>query len=88
MFFIRSDHGTEFKGELNVWCVANVVHRQYSAVYTPEQNGRAERANRDEIERASALLFQRDCPVKFWPSAMEEHTSRIGFTPPANLAPR
>ena len=68
---IRSDHGTEFKGELDVWCVAHGVHRQYSAVYTPEQNGRAERANRDEIEGARALLFQRDCPVKFWPFAME-----------------
>ena len=68
---IRSDNGTEFQGELTMWCTANGVHRQYSAVYTPEQNGRAERANRDEIEGARALLIQRDCPVRFWPYAME-----------------
>lgn len=54
-----------------MWCKRNGVHRQYSAVYTPEQNGRAERANRDEIEGARALLLQRHCPTRFWPLAME-----------------
>ena len=68
---IRSDHGTEFQGALAMWCKRQGVHRQYSAVYTPEQNGRAERANRDEIEGARALLFQRNCPKKFWPHAMD-----------------
>lgn len=68
---IRSDNGTEFKAELSVWCTAHGVHRQYSAMYTPEQNGRAERVNREEIEGARALLFQRACPTRYWPFAME-----------------
>ena len=71
MLCIRSDQGTEFKGELDAWCKRHGVHRQYSAVYTPEQNGRAERVNRDVIEGTRALLFQRACPTRFWPYAME-----------------
>lgn len=67
---VRSDNGTEFQGDFDVWCTQHGVHRQYSAVYTPEQNGRAERMNRTIIERTRALLLQRDCPFKFWPLGM------------------
>jgi hypothetical protein len=68
---IRSDHGTEFKAELDAWCKQYGVHREYSAVEIPQQNGRAERANRDMIEGTRALLMQRKCPPRFWPFAME-----------------
>lgn len=68
---IRSDNGTEFKGDLDAWCKQHGVHREYSAPYTPEQNGRAERMNRTIIERTRALILQRDCPRKFWPLAMK-----------------
>lgn len=66
---IRSDNGTEFKGELDVWCAQHGVRREYSAPYTPEQNGRSERMNRTYIEFGRALLLQRDCAKKFWPLA-------------------
>lgn len=68
---VRTDNGTEFQGGFDVWCKQQGVHRQYSAPYTPEQNGRAERMNRTVLERTRALLFQRDCHPKFWPLAME-----------------
>jgi transposase InsO family protein len=42
---IRSDQRTEFQGEFGVWCKLNGVRRQYGAVYTPQQNGRAVRMN-------------------------------------------
>lgn len=67
---IRSDNGTEFQGDLASWCKHHGVKREYSAVYTPEQNGRAERMNRTLIEGTRALLLQRDCPTRFWPLAM------------------
>jgi transposase InsO family protein len=68
---IRSDQGTEFQGEFAVWCKRNGVRRQYSAVYKPQQNGRAERMNRTVLEMARALLMQRECAVKYWPLAMQ-----------------
>jgi hypothetical protein len=68
---VRSDHGTEFQGASSAWCIHFGVRREYSAVYTPEQNGRSELLNRTYIEGARVLLFQRHCPRYYRPCAMK-----------------
>jgi transposase InsO family protein len=80
---IRSDNGTEFQGELTVWCQQHGVLRQYSAVYTPTQNGRAERKNRTIVEGSRAQLLQRDTPVRFWPFAMQATAYILNRVPAA-----
>jgi hypothetical protein len=53
---IRTDRGTEFMNKtFHAFCAENGIHTEYSAAYTPEQNGRAERMNRTVIEKARTL---------------------------------
>ena len=65
----RSDQGSEYAGFEKYLKAEGVVH-QYSAVRTPQQNGRAERLNRTLIERTRALLFQHNCPAVLWTEAI------------------
>src|SRR3954468_1941668 len=53
MLIIRSDNGTEFKNyTLNDFLSDEGIKHQYSAAYTPQQNGVSERKNRTLIEMA------------------------------------
>ncbi|XP_076935408.1 uncharacterized protein LOC143602045 [Bidens hawaiensis] len=54
---IRCDNGTEFKNSsLNYFCVEKGVLQQYSSARTPQQNGVAERRNKNLIEAARTTL--------------------------------
>lgn len=48
----------------------NYIKRHYSNVYTPQQNGLAERMNRTLIERAKCMLFDTDLPKHHWAEAI------------------
>ncbi|KAK9071891.1 hypothetical protein SSX86_008322 [Deinandra increscens subsp. villosa] len=68
---IRSDNGTEFKNaELNMFCGEKGIERQYSAPYTPQQNGVAERRNRTLIKAARTMLCEARLPIFFWAEAV------------------
>ncbi|KAJ9553579.1 hypothetical protein OSB04_017624 [Centaurea solstitialis] len=68
---IRSDNGTEFKNaDLNSFCEAKGIERQYSAPRTPQQNGVAERRNRTLIEAARTMLVDSKLPIPFWAEAV------------------
>jgi transposase InsO family protein len=67
---LRTDRGTEFKGQLALFALKNGIIRQSSAPEVPEQNGRAERLNRTLIERTRAILFEHQVPKELWPDAM------------------
>ena len=67
---LRTDQGTEFLGVLSDYCTRKGISRQTSTVYTPEQNGRAERLNRTLIERSRALLLEHNLPKLVWSEAM------------------
>ncbi|KAJ0466681.1 putative RNA-directed DNA polymerase [Helianthus annuus] len=68
---IRSDNGTEFKNRiLDLYCLRKGIEHQYSAPYTPQQNGVAERKNRTLIEAARTMLSDSKLPVLFWGEAM------------------
>jgi transposase InsO family protein len=64
---IRSDNGTEFKNmDIEEWCDEEGVKHEFSATYTPQQNGVVERKNKTLITLAIALLDEYGTPKKFW----------------------
>ncbi|KAK1697381.1 hypothetical protein QYE76_014078, partial [Lolium multiflorum] len=68
---IRSDNGSEFKNyTLNDFLSDEGIRHQYSAAYTPQQNGVAERKNRTLMDMArvfdvSSGIIIESCSVKF-----------------------
>ena len=68
---IRSDNGTEFKNnKMLEYCNEHGVLHEFSAPYTPQQNGVAERKNRTIIETARTMLSDSKLPVNFWTEAV------------------
>ncbi|PNW85386.1 hypothetical protein CHLRE_03g183950v5 [Chlamydomonas reinhardtii] len=68
---LRSDNGGEYHAEqLEQWLRERSTAHQFSAPYTPQQNGVAERLNRTLMERTRALLFEAVLPPSFWPEAV------------------
>ena len=61
---IRSDNGTEFKNyTLNGFLSEEGIRHQYSAAYTPQQNGVAERKNRTLMDMARSMLAEFKSPL-------------------------
>ncbi|KAK9073828.1 hypothetical protein SSX86_006422 [Deinandra increscens subsp. villosa] len=68
---IRTDNGTEFKNaKMAAFCDSLGIIHEFSAPYTPQQNGVAERKNRTLIETARTLLADANLPIKFWSEAV------------------
>jgi transposase InsO family protein len=68
---IRTDRGTEFMNKtFHAFCAENGIHTEYSAAYTPEQYGRAERMNRTVIEKARTLLLGVEADEELWVEAV------------------
>lgn len=66
----RSDNGKEYEGtDFEQWLSDKGIQHQTSALYTPQQNGVAERYNRVITERAMALLADSGLPPKWWAEA-------------------
>nr|GEY21221.1 hypothetical protein [Tanacetum cinerariifolium] len=68
---IRCDNGGEFRNkEMNDFCSRKGIKREYSNDKTPQQNGVAERRNRNLIETAKTMLADAKLPVTFWAEAV------------------
>lgn len=68
---IRSDNGMEYcSAEFDNYCIQNGIVHQRTNVYTPQQNGLAERTNRTIVERAKCMLFDADLPKIYWGEAV------------------
>jgi transposase InsO family protein len=68
---IRSDNGTEFKNyTLSEFLSDEGIKHQYSAAYTPQQNGVAERKNRTLMDAARTMLAEFKSPYNFWAEAI------------------
>lgn len=67
---LRSDNGLEYcnKEFDNYLSKLGIIH-QKSNVYTPQQNGLAERFNRTVVEKARCLLFDANLHKRFWAEA-------------------
>ncbi|XP_076936198.1 uncharacterized protein LOC143603208 [Bidens hawaiensis] len=64
-------NGTEFYNKVvNEFCHNKGILRQFSAPYTPEKNGVAERRNHTLVEAARTMLSYSKLPLFFWGEAI------------------
>ncbi|GJS38593.1 retrovirus-related pol polyprotein from transposon TNT 1-94 [Tanacetum coccineum] len=68
---LRSDQGTEFRNAtLEEFCSGKGIVQNFSAPYTPQQNGVAECRNRTLIEAARTMLSEANMKLYFWAEAV------------------
>ncbi|GJS68447.1 retrovirus-related pol polyprotein from transposon TNT 1-94 [Tanacetum coccineum] len=68
---IRTDNGTEFRNsELESFCDEKGISQNFSSLYTPEQNGVAERKNKTLMEAARTMLNGSILSKQFWTEAV------------------
>nr|GFA99848.1 retrovirus-related Pol polyprotein from transposon TNT 1-94 [Tanacetum cinerariifolium] len=88
---IRSDNGTEFRNaKLIDLCGKKRIKRDYSNARTPQQNGVAERNNRNLIEATRSMLADSKLPTMFWTEAVSTACyvlNRVSITNPHNKTP-
>jgi transposase InsO family protein len=64
---IRSDNGSEFKNlQVVEYLEEEGIKYEFSAPYTPQQNGVVERKNRTLIDMARTMLGEFKTPERFW----------------------
>lgn len=70
MRVLRSDNGTEFKNRaMESYTDSRGIQREFTAPYTPQQNGKSERDNRTLIESARTMLLAKNLPKYLWAEA-------------------
>jgi transposase InsO family protein len=88
---IRTDNGLEFKNyAMDDFMGEEGIKHEFSAPYTPQQNGVVERKNRTIIEMARTMLDEFKSPHNFWGEAIATavHASnRLFLRPVYNKAP-
>lgn len=68
---IRTDNGTEYCNKaFDQFCRSSGILHQKSVVYTPQQNGVAERMNRTLVERARCMLADASLNKSYWAEAI------------------
>jgi transposase InsO family protein len=68
---IRSDSGSEFKNlQVEEYLEEEGIKREFSAPYTPQQNGVVERKNMTLIDMARTMFGEFNTPKRFWLEAM------------------
>ena len=86
---IRCDNGPEYQ-KLGDYIHANYgIYFEYTTVYTPEQNGVAERLNRSLVQIARGMLNDAQLPLQLWGYAIETASYIRNRTPigPGGLTP-
>eukprot|EP00253_Pinus_taeda_P025630 PITA_25630 len=68
---LRTDRGGEYiSKEFLRFCRENGIHKQFTARYTPQQNGVAERKNRIIMDMARSMLKAKHLPNDYWADAV------------------
>ncbi|TYK16527.1 hypothetical protein E5676_scaffold21G003420 [Cucumis melo var. makuwa] len=68
---LRTDNGGEYiRNEFVEFCNQEGIKRQFTAAYTPQQNGVAQRMNRTLLERTRAMLGAVGLKKAFWAKAV------------------
>ena len=68
---IRTDNGTEFTGKsFKSLLLKNVIKHEFSAPYSPHQNGTVERSWRSLYDMARCMLLHADLPKTLWTYAV------------------
>lgn len=64
---LRTDNGTEYTcNEFKSLMIKNKINHEFSAPYSPHQNGTAERSWRSLFDMARCSLLQANLPQKLW----------------------
>jgi transposase InsO family protein len=68
---IRSENGSEFKNlQVEEYLEEEGIKHEFSAPYTPQQNGVVERKNKTLIDMARMMLGEYKMPERFWLEAV------------------
>ena len=68
---LRTDRGGEYiSHEFLNFCKSHGIHKQFTARYTPQQNGVAERKNRTIMEMARSMLTAKHLSNEYWAEAV------------------
>lgn len=68
---LRTDRGGEFiSNEFRNYCEKLGIKHEFTAPYSPQQNGIAERKNRTLVERARSMMKSKHLPIFFWAEAI------------------
>jgi transposase InsO family protein len=68
---IRTDNGYEFKNlQVKEYLEEEGIKHEFSAPYTPQQNGVVERKNMTLIDMARTMLREYKTPKRFWSEAV------------------
>jgi len=68
---LRTDRGGDYiSKEFLHFCRENGIHKQFTARYTPQQNGVAERKNRTIMDMARSMLKAKHLPNDYWAEAV------------------
>ncbi|KAK1611270.1 hypothetical protein QYE76_034943 [Lolium multiflorum] len=88
---IRTDNGTEFKNyTMQEFVDDEGIKHEFSAPYTPQQNGVVERKNRTIIGMARTMLSEFNSPHNFWGEAIStivHYSNRLFLRPLHNKTP-
>nr|GEW34833.1 retrovirus-related Pol polyprotein from transposon TNT 1-94 [Tanacetum cinerariifolium] len=67
---LQSDNDGEYiNDKMQLFCKEHSIHHQTSCARTPQQNGLAERRNRQILEIVQASLFDMNVPRRYWGEA-------------------
>ena len=74
---LHTDNGGEYiTGDLQRWCASKGIRLEYTALYSPAQNGIAEWMNCMLAELACAMILSTKTPNFLWPEAIT-HTAYL-----------
>lgn len=83
----RSDRGGEFTSkEFVSYCEEAGIERNYTAPYTPQQNGVVERRNRTVVEMARSYLKEMKLPSELWGEAVRHSVYILNRLPTRALS--
>jgi len=79
---LRTDNGMEFySNEFKAYCKSQGIVRHYTIPYMPQQNGVAERWNRNIISKACCMLSNSSFNRRFWAEAASTACYLINRSP-------
>ena len=83
---LRTNNSGEYtKGEFLAFCMQEVIQRQFTVTYTPQQNRVAERMNMTLIERIRAMLRTAGLPNSFWAKAAKTACNIVNRSPSTKI---
>ena len=86
---VRSDRGGEFlSNAFKEICEQGGIRRQFTAPYSPQQNGVVERRNRTVMEMARSLLKGMKIPGMFWGEAVRHSVHLLNRLPTRPMGDR